>query len=82
MFVFTSTHTQNLSMSFVTPFHSASMTSISIFYAKSLPKCPDISGTKDQAFGHKLNFLNCVVGAINAKNAAAIGMISPGNLLV
>ena len=66
----------------MTPVHSPSMTSISTLYTKLLPKRPDISGTKDQAFGHRLNFLNYVVGAINAKNVAAIGMISPGNLLV
>jgi hypothetical protein len=59
------------------------MTSISTLYTKSLPKGPDILGTKDQAFGHKLNFLNYVPGASNAKNvAASIGMNSPGNLSV
>jgi len=58
------------------------MASISTLYTKSLPKRPDISGTKDQAFSHKLKFLNHVVGAINAKTVAAIGMIFPGNLLV
>ena len=49
------------------------MMSISTLYTKLLPKCPDILVTKDQAFGHKL---------INATNVAAIGMISPVNLLV
>ena len=58
------------------------MTSIFTLYTKLLPKRPDISGTKDQAFGHRLNFLNYVVSAISAKNVAAIGMIFPGNLLV
>ena len=58
------------------------MSSISTLYTKSLPKCQDISGTKDQAFGHKLKFLDYVVGAINAKNVATISMILPGNLLV
>ena len=59
----------------MTPFHSASMTSISTLYTKSLSNILDILGTKDQAFGHRLNFLNYVVGAINVKNVAAIGMI-------
>ena len=58
------------------------MTSISTLYTKLLPKRPDISGTKDQAFGHKSKFLNYVVGAINAKTVAAIEVISLGNLLV
>ena len=58
------------------------MTSVSTIYTKLLPKRPDISGTKDQAFGHRLNFLNYIVGAINAKNVAAIGMILPGNLSI
>ena len=58
------------------------MTTISTLYTKFLPKRPDISGTKDQTFGHKLNFWDYVVGAINAKNVAAISMVSPGNLLV
>ena len=58
------------------------MTSISTLHTKSLPKRPDISGTKDQAFGHKLNFLDYLVDAINAKTVAAIGMILPGNILV
>ena len=53
------------------------MTSISTLYTKLLPKRLDISGTKDQAFGHKLNFLKYVVGAINSKNVAAIGIIVP-----
>ena len=47
-----------------------------------LPKRPDILGTKDQAFGHKSNFLNYLVGAINAKTMAAIGMVLPGNLVI
>ncbi len=55
------------------------MTSISTLYMKLLPKRPAISGTKDQAFGHKLNFWNYIVGAINAKNVAAIGMELPVN---
>ena len=58
------------------------MTSVSTLYKKNLPKRPDILGTKDQDFGHKLNFLNYDVSAINTKNVAAIGMILPGNLLV
>ena len=58
------------------------MTSVTTLYTKLFPKCLGIPGTKDQAFGHKLNFLNYVVGAINAKNVAAIGMILPGNLSV
>ena len=58
------------------------MTSISTLYKKLLPKGPDIPGTKDQAFGHKLNFWDYVIGAINAKNVAAINMVSPGSLLV
>ena len=58
------------------------MTSISTLYTKLLPKRPDISGTKDQAFGHKSKFLNYVVGATSAKTVAAIGMISPRNLMV
>ena len=58
------------------------MTSISTLYMKLLTKRPDLSGTKVQAFCHKSNFLNYLVGAINAKTVAAIGMVSPGNLLV
>ena len=58
------------------------MTSTATLYTKSLTKRPDITGTKDQAFGHRSNFLNYLVGAINAKTVAAIGMVSPGNLLV
>ena len=58
------------------------MTSISTLYTKLLQKRPDITGTKDQAFGHKSNFLNYLVGAIKEKTVAAIGMVSPGNLLV
>ena len=54
------------------------MTSPATLYTKSLTKRPDITGTKDQAFGHKSNFLNYLVGAINAKTVAAIGMVSPG----
>ena len=59
-------------------FFCSSMTSISTLYTKLLPKHPDILGTKDQAFGHKSNFLNYLVGAINAKTVAAIGMVLPG----
>ena len=58
------------------------MTSAVTLYTKSLTKRPDITGTKDQAFGHKKNFLNYLVGAIKAKTVAAIGMVAPGNLLV
>jgi len=58
------------------------MTSISTLYTKLLTKRPDLSGTNVQAFGHKSNFLNYLVGAINAKTVAAIGMVSPGNLLI
>jgi hypothetical protein len=58
------------------------MISAVTLYTKSLTKRPDIMGTKDQAFGHKKNFLNYLVGAIKAKTVAAIGMVSPGNLLV
>ena len=58
------------------------MTSAVTFYTKLLTKRPDITGTKDQAFGHKKNFLNYLVGAIRAKTVAAIGMVAPGNLLV
>ena len=58
------------------------MTSISTLYTKSRLLRPDITGTKYQAFGHKSNFLKYLVGAINAKTVAAIGMVSPGNLLV
>ena len=58
------------------------MTSISTLYTKSLLKGPDITGTKDQAFGHKSHFLIYLVGAINAKTVAAISMVSPGTLLV
>jgi hypothetical protein len=47
-----------------------------------LTKRPEITGTKDQAFVHKKNFLNYLVGAIRAKTVAAIGMVAPGNLLV
>ena len=57
------------------------MTSISTLYTKLLPKRPDILRTKDQAFSHKLNFLDYLVGAINAKTVAAIGMILLGNRL-
>ena len=49
------------------------MTSISTLYTKLLPKHPDILGTKDHAFGHKSNFLNYLVGAINAKTVAGEG---------
>ncbi len=58
------------------------MNSAVTFYTKLLTKRPDITGTKDQAFGHKKNFLNYLVGAIRAKTVAAIGMVAPGNLLV
>ena len=58
------------------------MTSAVTFYTKSLTKRPDITGAKDQAFGHTKNFLNNLVGAIRAKTVAAIGMVAPGNLLV
>ena len=58
------------------------MTSTVTLYTKSLTKRPDITETKDQAFGHKMNFFNYLVGAIIAKTVAAIGMVAPGNLLV
>jgi len=58
------------------------MTSISTLYTKLLPKRPDILGTKDQAFGYKSNFLDYLVGAINATTVAAIGMVLQVNLLV
>ena len=58
------------------------MTSPATLYTKSLTKRPYITGTKDQAFGHKLNFRNYLIGAIKAKTVAAIGMVLPGNLLV
>ena len=58
------------------------MTSTSTLYKKSLTKRPDITGNKDQAFGHKSNFLNYLIGAIKVKTVAAIGMVLPGNLLV
>ncbi len=58
------------------------MTSTVTLYTKSLTKRPDITGTKDQAFGQKKNFLDYLVGAIKAKTVAAIGMVVPGNLLV
>ena len=59
-----------------------SMTSAVTFYTKPLTKRQDITGTKDQAFGHKKNFLNYLIEAIKAKTVAAIGMIAQGNLLV
>ncbi len=58
------------------------MTSAVTFYTKSLTKRLDITGTNDQAFCHKKNFLNYLVGAIKAKTMAAIGMFAPGNLLI
>ena len=58
------------------------MTSTVTLYTKSLTKRPDITGTKDQAFGHKKNFLNYLVGAIKAKTVAVIGMVALGNLII
>ena len=53
------------------------MTSTSTLYTKLLTKRPDLLGTNLQAFGHKENFLDYLVGAIKAKTVAAIGMVLP-----
>ncbi len=55
---------------------------MSTLYTKLLTKRPDLLGSKVQAFGHRSNFLNYLVGAIKAKTVAAIGMVLPGNLLI
>ena len=53
------------------------MSTRSSLYTMSLPKRSNVTGAKDQAFGHNKDFLAVLVGAIQAKTVAAIGMVLP-----
>jgi hypothetical protein len=48
-------------------------------YTASFPKRPNITGTPDQVFQFN-NFLELLIGGINANTNSAIGTINPGSL--
>ena len=51
-------------------------------YTDLFPKCGDITGSNDQAFGCVKGVLTYVIGGVKAKTTAAIGTIVPGTTIV
>ena len=59
-----------------------SMSSVPSLYTELFPKCGDITGSNDQAFGKGEDVFDFIIGGIKANTIAAVATIALGTTTI